>query len=61
MGPLMNSGTCPYWAVIYTATQAGIAGAQFITFNVGGDPKKATGYFKNIKGEMIDAFTITAD
>ena len=34
-------------------------GALFITFNVGGNPKKASGYFKNIAGEVVDTFTIT--
>jgi len=61
MSPTANSGTCPYWALIYTATQNGVAGAQFITFNVGGNPNKATGYFKTITGQTIDTFTITAD
>jgi hypothetical protein len=61
MTPTTNSGSCPYWAVIYTASQNGVAGAQFITFNVDGNPKKATGYFKTITGQVIDTFTITAD
>jgi hypothetical protein len=33
-------------------------GALFITFNAGGDPHQAEGYFKTITGDTIDAFTI---
>jgi len=33
-------------------------GALFITFNTGGDPNKAQGYFKTINGETIDTFLI---
>lgn len=33
-------------------------GALFIDFGAGGDPAKATGYFKNIDGQIIDEFTI---
>ena len=56
--------TYPYgckgeWAKIYTTNQNAKYGALFITFNVGGDPKKATGYFKNIAGETVDQFTVT--
>ena len=36
-------------------------GALFITFNAGGDPHKAEGYFKTITGDTIDAFTIVKD
>ena len=57
-------GTFPYgckqeWAKIYTSTQSAKYGALFITFNVGGNPNKATGYFKNIAGEVVDQFNIT--
>jgi hypothetical protein len=33
-------------------------GALFITFNAGGDPNRAEGYFKTINGETIDTFSI---
>ena len=46
------------WASISSLNQGGIYGAQFITFNAGG-AKKAVGYFKNIRGEVLDNFTIT--
>lgn len=49
---------CREWAFIYTSTQGARFGAQFITYGNGG-PNKATGYFKNIKGEVVDEFTIT--
>ena len=49
------------WASIYTSDQGAVEGALFIDFNVDGDPKKARGYFKNTKGEVIDSFTVVAD
>ncbi|MCB0194953.1 MAG: metallophosphoesterase [Anaerolineae bacterium] len=57
--------TTPYgcageWAKIYASDQGAQYGALFITFHVDGDPKKARAYFKNIDGEVIDSFTITA-
>ena len=48
------------WAFIYTSNQGAALGAQFITFNAG-DPRKALGYFKNVNGQTVDTFTITAD
>jgi hypothetical protein len=48
------------WAKIYTSDQRAQYGALFITFHVDGDPKKASGYFKNIDGVVVDSFTITA-
>ena len=52
---------CNYiWAKAYTSDQGGKYGALFITFNVDGNPNKARGYFKNISGETIDQFEITA-
>jgi hypothetical protein len=61
--PSLNTSdpSCPIWASIYTSNQSGVLGAQFITFNVDGNPKKATGYFKNINNVTIDTFTIFAD
>ena len=57
--------TFPYgcnqeWASIYTSNQGAKYGALFITFHVDGDPYKARGYFKNVDGEVIDEFDITA-
>lgn len=33
-------------------------GALFITFNAGGDPHQAEGYFKTITGDIIDTFSM---
>ncbi|WP_437907328.1 DNRLRE domain-containing protein [Sorangium sp. So ce327] len=33
-------------------------GALFIRFHVGGDPKRATAYFKDVNGRLADEFTI---
>ena len=57
--------TYPYgckgeWANIYTSDQGAQYGALFITFNVDGDPKKAKGYFKNIRMQVVDSFVIDA-
>jgi len=56
--------TAPYgckgeWASVYTSDQGAKYGALFIVFNVGGDPLKAHGYFKNVDAEVIDQFDIT--
>jgi len=51
---------CDEWAKIYTSDQGAQYGATFIEFNVNGDPNAARGYFKNIRGQIIDRFTITA-
>jgi hypothetical protein len=45
------------WAFIYTATQSATFGAQFLVFNAG-HPRRAFGYFKNVQGQVVDAFTI---
>jgi hypothetical protein len=52
------------WDSIYTSNQNATYGAQFITFNVDGNPKKATGYFKTISTPTVpsvtpDTFSIT--
>lgn len=60
-----------WWATYYTADRYlrnGVLvptftydyGALFITFNVDGNPKKAKGEFKNIRGQTIDTFVIFA-
>jgi hypothetical protein len=58
--------TYPYgcngeWAKIYTSNQGATYGALFITFNVAGDPRKATAYFKNISGQVVDQFTVRTE
>ena len=57
--------TAPYgcngeWASISTSTQGANYGALFITFHVDGDPNKATGYYKEIDGDVIDTFTLVS-
>ncbi len=49
------------WAAIYTSTQNATYGALFITFNAGGDPRRARGYFKNVDGQVVDTFEISVD
>lgn len=46
------------WASIYTSSQSATFGALFISFGVDGDPRKASGYFKNISNQVIDTFTV---
>lgn len=53
--------SCPIWASIYTTNQGAAYGAQFITFNVDGNPKKAHAYFKDINNVVVDSFDIFAD
>lgn len=36
-------------------------GALFVDFHVDGDPKKARGYFKNVRGELVDEFTVNTE
>ena len=61
--PSLNTSdpSCPIWASIYTTNQGANFGAQFVTFNVDGNPKKARSYFKTISGTTIDNFVIFAD
>jgi hypothetical protein len=51
----------PIWASIYTTNQGARFGALFITFNVGGNAKKAHAYFKDVGGKVVDSFDIFAD
>lgn len=58
--------TYPYgckqeWALIYTSNQSATYGTLFLDFYVDGDPKKAKGYFRNVKNEIVDQFDITKD
>lgn len=61
--PSLNTAdsSCPMWAAIQTSNQGAKFGAQFIVFNVDGNPRKARGYFKNVDNETMDEFEITAD
>jgi hypothetical protein len=50
-----------WWAKIYTQTQGATYGALFGVFNAGGSANKASFYFKNIRGEVIDRFEVTSE
>ena len=54
-------GCAGEWASIYTSNQGADHGVLFIEFNVDGDPRKASGYFKNVSGEIIDEFVIYSE
>jgi hypothetical protein len=54
--PQKQSGD--WWAKVYTKTQNAVPGCLFAVFNVDGKPNKARFYFKNIKGRIIDRFTV---
>jgi hypothetical protein len=59
-----------WWASYYASNrwlmngvlQSGTArfGALFIRFNVGGNPRRADAYFKDVNGRIADQFTIIA-
>ncbi len=59
-----------WWSSYYTSDEwkmngviqsgTGTHGALFVRFNVNGDPKQATAYFKDINGRLVDTFTIQA-
>jgi Calcineurin-like phosphoesterase len=46
--------------VMHGKKQQGVSdyGALFIRFHVDGDPKKASAYFKDVRGRVLDTFTI---
>ena len=44
----------------YWAGTASVHGAMFITFNNGGNPRSASGYFKTTGGAVRDQFTLTS-
>jgi calcineurin-like phosphoesterase family protein len=51
--------SCAQDATGYQAIVKGYTyGALFITFNAGGDPHTAEGYFKTITGDIIDTFSL---
>jgi predicted phosphodiesterase len=52
--------TDPWWASVYTSDNDSTNGALFCEFNKRGVSNKAACYFKNIRGEVIDQFTITS-
>jgi hypothetical protein len=43
---------------MYTKDAGAKNGAMFIVINVGGNPRMANGYFKNIYDSVPDAFSI---
>jgi len=58
--------TFPYgcngeWASIHTSNQGANYGVLFIEFHVDGDPYKASGYFKEIDGDVKDTFTVYSE
>ena len=48
----------PWWASIYTSDQGANYGALFCIFNVNGVENRARCYFKDINGNMPDAFAL---
>lgn len=52
--------TDPWWASVYTADQGARNGALFCEFNKNGLARRASCYFKNIDGTVIDEFTLTS-
>jgi hypothetical protein len=47
-----------WFASVYTSTQGATYGALFGVFHVNGDPRLARFYFKDIRGTVIDEFTV---
>lgn len=47
-----------WWASIYTRSQNAEYGALFGVFHYEGQPNKAYFYMKNLRGEIIDSFTV---
>jgi cysteine-rich repeat protein len=47
-----------WWASVYTGTQDATDGALFAVFHVGGNPRLASFYFKDVDGNVIDTFTV---
>jgi hypothetical protein len=48
----------PWWASIYAGKGTAEFGALFCTFNINGQPDRASCYFKDIAGRTIDSFTV---
>jgi hypothetical protein len=47
------------WASIFASDQGANYGALFMIFNAGGDPLRASGYFKTIDGRVVDQFDVS--
>jgi len=61
--PTSGAAECNIWAKTFSSDQTGGVekfGALFISFNYGGDPARAHGYFKISDGTIVDEFDITA-
>jgi hypothetical protein len=50
-----------WWAATYSSDQGANYGALFCTFLVDGDPNRASCYFKDIDGKVVDRFDIISD
>ena len=51
----------PWWAAVYTSDQYANYGALFCLFLVDGDPNRASCYFKDIDGKVVDRFDLISD
>ena len=49
-----------WWASVYTGTQNANDGALFAVFHTGGNPRAASFYFKDVDGNVPDAFTVVS-
>lgn len=50
-----------WWAKVYTSTQEAAHGALFGVFNAGGVPNRADFYFKDVRGRLVDRWTVRSD
>jgi hypothetical protein len=50
-----------WFASVYTSTQGARSGALFGVFHVDADPRRARFYFKDVAGEVIDAFQVRSE
>ena len=48
------------WAAISTSDQGADFGALFLEFNVGGNPRAAQGYFKEVDDDIVDSFDVVS-
>jgi hypothetical protein len=48
----------PHWASVHTSDQGATFGALFGVFHVDGDPRRARFYFKDLRGAVVDEFTV---
>lgn len=56
-----QSRSDPWMAKVYTSDQGATFGAVFGTFNVDGKENKASFYFKNIQGKIIDRWEVISE